>query len=321
MSFSRPSSIMFSTAVLCLLSACAPSESNVTLPSETTPTTPSSAGSASLAKGQVLRAIIARSRAAGPTTRPAQTRLRKYSREGRLLSEKVWSPKDSSFVASELTLSSDALSRPLMSFLPRSSSGLSGVAAPLPSLVAMSMTETVEGQSITVSDTATTDYGPLYTSLWQSASVDTFDFGSDFFWTDSLGSGIIASSTGGVMVVVDPLDNSFVEVIYSEVDWSDMLSYWQADTAAAGVPSLMSQFGAGREAEGASLVSVLAKTCPQARLSFLRAAGTTGANLVLAAALAPEAPVFSAFWLRRALTVNLGVSLYQYRAMREACGV
>ena len=183
-----------------------------------------------MSRRDMLRAVAARSRTARSGAAPTQTFSRTYSRDGRLISERIWNGKV--WVDRPSTISGAILSRRLDSFLDGPSAANLRVQASIASHVTV---DTIGGIPQTVYDT-------VWIEPTVSSQVTTHDapavndsWVGELFYPSADSTGSIAQSTGGVVYTIDTSDggDEILETVVTGGDWAYVLAVIDSTVSAA----------------------------------------------------------------------------------------
>ena len=193
-------------AVLCAaMAACAPDTSLQTPPDQTAITLNSRSGP--LSRQQIIRALAARGRAARQGTKPGETIMRVFDRNGKVISESVLSAKG--WLLRPSTLTTAIANQPLASFVP------TGFA------LYDTTTTTLQPQAYPYTDTLTpTATVHAKDSVWtipaSTIQVATHDgdrtddvaYDADVYYTDVAHTGHTGYSTSAVVIASNPLNDA-----------------------------------------------------------------------------------------------------------------
>lgn len=214
---------------LCGVAACGPVGEQAAIPTATETTVTVSASRMTVSER--LRAISSRSRMARDFKAPRESIERQYSKDGRVLVERVfqfgrWSERPS-------TLPAALAARPLASFIQGQWSA--GVGSRL-FAASRNAVDTAGGLIVTVADTL------WNSSTYQTATRDsdepTLQSVQDVYYDDSADVGAVELSTSGYALSIDAVGDEFVEMEWASGEWPTVVSNFAAavDDASLRIP-------------------------------------------------------------------------------------
>jgi hypothetical protein len=211
------SAVMF--LVLYGVAACGALDEQVASPTATETTVTLSASRMTVSDR--LRAISSRSRMARDFKAPRESIERQYSKDGRVLVERVfqrgkWSERPS-------TLPAEIAARPLVSFIQGRGSASAGS---LLFAASRNAVDTAGGLIVTVADTL------WNSSTYQTATRDsdepTIQSVQDIYYDESADVGAVELSTSGYALSIDAVGDEFVEMEWGSSEWPTVVSDFAA---------------------------------------------------------------------------------------------
>lgn len=196
-----------------LLAGC--SNGDVTGPGDSGP---SPGGSPQLSKQQTIRALAARERVSRRSARPAQTMLRRYDREGRLLAEYV--RREGKWEARPSTLNPEVMAQSLSRFIDESN-GAPNLRSPLSADTSWADDSAGTYQTDLVADSSSLSQSQVTASAgpWGNHALEVF-------YNSAGGFTSVDSTVAGVLYFpVDEYADVFDEVSLSGSDWQYYRNY------------------------------------------------------------------------------------------------